>query len=857
LEPLSPHHLLFAASQDPDSGAVEDISMDLDYLLSACKNLLLIDPLQNTCRLSHLSVYEYFEKHVEKASVSHAWLARVCLATVMAPHAENIAMCRPGESFTEWATTRYDKYVQNSSAENGRDYPENPETYADSVIGLIAFTCYSNYYWPLHVKAHGDEDPCRHLAGLLALFLGSMEQGSAAFDSWAEKLDYYWQYPRIEQSRIPRFNPKDHKPIYTMAFFGFYNILSDWWDAGYSDVNHTSYLGVTLLKAASLGNSLPVVKWLLDAGADVNASDSVWGTALIRACSKGNYEVAELLLQRGADPDVVLSPCHYPGPENAISDSISQGNILITQLLLANGATLPDGFCIHTAAYARNKEMLSLLMQPSVRFKEPRYERNGDYSGVTDALIEAVKRNDEEIVRHMVKEGADVEAYTLFQQVDAITAAAFLGLSSMVQVLVDLGANVNTPLVSLIQAETTSENVVQGAQREAMVMLLLSLGADPSIPGGYERGALASAVHMCQFGIAKILLEHDPSLVNTNEGKSLLPVAVSNHDLKTVQLLIDYGADVNAPYMSEDHVDSESEQTESDSQERKLGPPLLEAANAQNHAITLLLLEKGASVEIDSDTASPLTAAAEGLAEEVVKTLLDWKMNVHHQHRESGQNALMALIEAIRELYKRHAVAPWQDQPSASFAETMDKARRISNLLLEHHIDVNARGGQYGSALAAAASVGDFAFTELLLKHGADVHARGGKDNVTALIAAVEGCRDCRDGRSYEAIIDLLLENGANVNTPGGRYGSALSAAVDWAYERDNDRIRGGGFNWDYSGWYEEIPFNEDDITAEMQREEAYLDRGRRIAETLMGRDTNLTERAENAETEGNLPQRQ
>lgn len=75
-EPLSPPQLLFIASQDLDSGETQDARIDFDYLLSACKNLVLVDSKQNTCRLSHLSLYEYFEKHVEKSCLIHSWLAR-------------------------------------------------------------------------------------------------------------------------------------------------------------------------------------------------------------------------------------------------------------------------------------------------------------------------------------------------------------------------------------------------------------------------------------------------------------------------------------------------------------------------------------------------------------------------------------------------------------------------------------------------------------------------------------------------------------------------------------------------------------------------------------------------------------
>ncbi|KAK4117923.1 hypothetical protein N657DRAFT_584570, partial [Parathielavia appendiculata] len=56
-------------------------------------------------------------------------------------------------------------------------------------------------------------------------------------------------------------------------------------------------------------------------------------------------------------------------------------------------------------------------------------------------------------------------------------------------------------------------------------------------------------------------------------------------------------------------------------------------------------------------------------------------------------------------------------------------------LLLDNGADVNAQGGQYGTALQAAASKGEMEIVRLLLDNGADVNAQGGEYG-TALQAA-------------------------------------------------------------------------------------------------------------------------
>ncbi len=59
-------------------------------------------------------------------------------------------------------------------------------------------------------------------------------------------------------------------------------------------------------------------------------------------------------------------------------------------------------------------------------------------------------------------------------------------------------------------------------------------------------------------------------------------------------------------------------------------------------------------------------------------------------------------------------------------------------LLLAHGADVNARGGQYGTALHAAAIKGRLGAVKLLIQHGADPRVKAGKFG-SALEAAMGG----------------------------------------------------------------------------------------------------------------------
>ncbi|KAF7965800.1 hypothetical protein HWV62_41763 [Athelia sp. TMB] len=95
----------------------------------------------------------------------------------------------------------------------------------------------------------------------------------------------------------------------------------------------------------------------------------------------------------------------------------------------------------------------------------------------------------------------------------------------------------------------------------------------------------------------------------------------------------------------------------------------------------------------------------------------------------------------------------------------------IAQLLLEKGADVNATGGEYGTALQAATCQGLLEVVKLLLENGADVNAMV-EHHGTALQAA--------SSRGLFEIAQLLVEKGADANITGGKYGTALQAATCW-----------------------------------------------------------------------------
>ncbi|KIK64492.1 hypothetical protein GYMLUDRAFT_415268 [Collybiopsis luxurians FD-317 M1] len=87
---------------------------------------------------------------------------------------------------------------------------------------------------------------------------------------------------------------------------------------------------------------------------------------------------------------------------------------------------------------------------------------------------------------------------------------------------------------------------------------------------------------------------------------------------------------------------------------------------------------------------------------------------------------------------------------------------------------LTAQGGQYINTHQVHLKDSIETVVQLLLENGADVNAQGSFYG-TALHAATE--------KGNEAVVKLLLENGADVNAQGGDYGNALVAAAQGGNE--------------------------------------------------------------------------
>ncbi|KAK0760882.1 LOW QUALITY PROTEIN: hypothetical protein N5P37_005821, partial [Trichoderma harzianum] len=295
-----------------------------------------------------------------------------------------------------------------------------------------------------------------------------------------------------------------------------------------ANVNAQGGIFGNALQAAAVRGDTDIVELLLKNGADINAHGGIFGNALQAAVAKGNEKIVALLLEKGANIDAQGGIFG-----NALQAALAARHENLALTLFKNGVDfnasggISDVVLLIAAAYTQGDIVKTLLEKGSIK---PTLS-----SDMTDidlecgpALIWAVRNGHENLVKWLLKRGANVNAKSGFGKITpsiirikaqrgasvhfdsgriALHCAASQGHESMVRLLLDNGADV----MASDNAGRTALSLAASNGHEAVVKLLLENGADITAKDNAGRTALCLAAAQGRTAAVQLLLENDPS----------------------------------------------------------------------------------------------------------------------------------------------------------------------------------------------------------------------------------------------------------------------------------------------------------------------------------------------------------
>ncbi|KAJ6529244.1 ankyrin repeat-containing domain protein [Mycena capillaripes] len=408
-----------------------------------------------------------------------------------------------------------------------------------------------------------------------------------------------------------------------------------------------------------------------------------------------------------------------------------------SQLLLEDS----KGSALNVASYYGHLEMVQLLLRNGTNVNSSR----GPHG---NALQAAVHSGNAGVVQLLIVNSADINMLVEGHGTVLATASS-LGHENLVRLLIARGADVN----ARDARDTTALGRAVAGNYEHIVRLLLENGANDST-------ALEFALFHCEDDkIARVLLENGTDVTGVQVLSTALVAAAYGGQENLVQLLIEHGADLDAPC-------------------GEYGTALATSSFCGYENIVRLLLQQGADINARGGRYDfALHAAFANSQEQIARLLLDNGADenlpvpiygtVLIDATYHGRESLVRLL-----LEKGVDVNARADNTSrynfALHAAVSSGDESIARLLIENGADVNLQFKFYGSALVAASYFGQDTLVRLLINNGADVNGHI-KPYGTALAAAsYEG---------HEQVVELLIDNGADPNAERGEYGPALVAA--------------------------------------------------------------------------------
>ncbi|VUC26312.1 unnamed protein product [Clonostachys rosea] len=381
-----------------------------------------------------------------------------------------------------------------------------------------------------------------------------------------------------------------------------------------------------------------------------------------------------------------------------------------------------------------------------------------------------------ETMRILLRHGAEVEANEANGRT-ALHEAVKAGHCDAVELLASHGADVNTR--EDVRGHRPLHTVSLYNGKLEMAKLLVRLGSDVTALSAGGRNALwMSRSARDKRELTEFLLAQGAKFVKDEIGNTPLHDAVGLRCPAVAELMLDHGADVNAP--NKDGV-----------------TPIHRAAEVDRDDKTIkLLIDRGADISAENnrgETALGIGIMIQPL--EVIELLLKKGANPNSLTRFRST----VLLEAVRlfplghaELLLRYGADPNMGDKTGHLplfrAANMNKVALLE-VLVKSGAKMDAVDSTGEDALANAVWTGAVEAAEWLLKNGANVNSRD-----TAREPVLH--RACQVIEINKEMVALLLRHGAKVNAINDRGYTALHVAAGGGHSEAIKELLRQGADW-------------------------------------------------------------
>ena len=539
---------------------------------------------------------------------------------------------------------------------------------------------------------------------------------------------------------------------------------------------------------------------------DVSVRDKGFSgnTGLHAACRAGQTDIADLLIQLGADVNIKNKDHHTPlyyayqssspslvsllvksGSEvSRVHQTVLQGDADALRTLIQQGADVkqqdPSMKCslLHVACLMGHHDLVTCLVQQGAQV-------SAVDGGSCTPLHLACGQGDTQIVQYLITHRAGVNVVNS-DKVTPLHIACSKGHTEIAKYLITHKACVNV----VNSDKVTPLHIVCSKGHTEIAKYLITQGADVNVVNSDKDTPLHIACSKGLTEIAKCLISQGAD-VNVVNRKKVTPlhIACSKGLTEIAKCLITQGADVNVVNRSKVtplHIACEEGDSEAafcllqhgafvNAEDRNQSTPLHEACWKGHHQTAECLINHGASVNAeDSDQSTPLHIACRKGHHQTVECLLNHEASVNAEDSDQSTPLHIACRKGHHQTvecllnHEASVNAEDSDQSTPLHKACWNGHHQTAECLIRHGAYVNVEDSGHSSPLHKACGNGDHQTAECLINHGASVNAED-SDQSTPLHKA------CENGHHQTA--ECLINHGASVNAEDSDQSTPLHKA--------------------------------------------------------------------------------